>query len=373
MAVEYDEDGKVAHAYPFRVAQLERAWTAALAASATKVERNPGFRFDKHVSPAFMRAYSNGDLLVTFLASFTFPYSIGVARVDRAGRPLWFRVAGYNHHVGQIAHADDGEVAVWPAAVIGDGEPHVHARLQRIELPCGNPYVDMLDFVHADGTLGRRVNVGAALRASAYASALLHSVASESLARDACDLMHLNSVHRLGDDAGGSWGLAAGDLVVSLRNLSAFAILDGESAKVKRVVRGGFAHQHMVLHVEAARFVMFDNNGWNGEHGPSRVLLVDLADGRETTIFPHAATPDHLDALYSATRGHISLSPDRRRVIATFYKEGVAVQIRLADRELERVFHSLHDVAPLDQFAEQRQTRAARFRLHGLEFLARTD
>ena len=40
--------------------------------------------------------------------------------------------------------------------------------------------------------------------------------------------------------------MAPGDIVASLRNLSAFAILDGKSGTVKRMVRGVFFHQHSV-------------------------------------------------------------------------------------------------------------------------------
>lgn len=64
--------------------------------------------------------------------------------------------------------------------------------------------------------------------------------------RSRCDPFHLNFVDRAGADAGGAWGLAPGDLVASLRNLSAFAILDAESGRVKRLVRGSFFYQHCV-------------------------------------------------------------------------------------------------------------------------------
>ena len=63
-----------------------------------------------------------------------------------------------------------------------------------------------------------------ALVESPYAALLWHTT-------DTCDPLHLNSVRRIEDaeDAiDDSAGIAAGDLVVSLRNLSAFAIRDGE-------------------------------------------------------------------------------------------------------------------------------------------------
>ena len=135
-----------------------------------------------------------------------------------------------------------------------------------------------------------------ALVSSKFASVLLNT-------SDACDPLHLNFIHQLGDDAGGAQGIAPGDLVVSLRSLSAFAILDGETGRLKRLVRGGFLQQHSVQHLEGSTFLMFDNLGHDYVGGPSRLLMVDISDGRETTIFPNDATPEALRGLFSKNGG----------------------------------------------------------------------
>lgn len=370
LAVEYDAAGNVAHTYPLRPAELERAWTEALASANKNVERAIGFAFQKHARVDWMRRYANGDLLVAITTRFLFPYPLGVVRVDRAGRPLWFHVAGSNHHVGEIG--DDG-IAVWPGYAVADGPLSLQVADANVDLMCARPFIDTIDFISARGHRARRIDLLAALRASAHVSILPYSTTARTLTRTPCDITHLNAVGRLSASAGGAWGLAPGDLVVSMRHLSAFAILDPASAKVKRVVRGSFAHQHTVLHVDGAKFLMFDNNGRGDEHGPSRALLVDLADGRETTLFPNARTPRHLSALYANEMGHVSISPDRKRAIVAFNDEGVAAHIRIADGELVGVFRSLHDVSGLDQFAGERQARAATFNLRGLDFIAREN
>ena len=153
-------------------------------------------------------------------------------------------------------------------------------------------------------------------------------------------------------------GIVSGDVVVSLRNISAFAILDGDTYRLKRLVRGGFFMQHSVMHLEGTRFLMFDNLGREGRHGPSRLLMVDIADGTETTIFPNDRTPAHLRNLYSTTRGGISISPDRRRVIVSFTRAGKAVEVRLRDGAVLTVFNSVHDVSRLASFPEERKTKA---------------
>ena len=168
--------------------------------------------------------------------------------------------------------------------------------------------------------------------------------------RDHCDPLHLNSVHVLGKDAEGAGedDLAPGDLMVSLRNLDAFAVLDRRTHRVKRLVRGSFAWQHAVLHLEGSRFLMLDNHGevWGDEKGSSRLLMVDVANGEETTIFPNAATPGDLRSFfYTWVRGDISLSPDRRRVIVTISHSGRAFEVRLSDGALLTLFHDVHDVS----------------------------
>ena len=109
---------------------------------------------------------------------------------------------------------------------------------------------------------------------------------------------------------------------------------------------------------------MFDNWGRDAEHGPSRLLMVDLADGRETTIFPNDETPDHLrQAFFTYAKGHLSLSPDRRRAIVTSWEEGVAIEVRLADGATLAVLYPVHDLSHLERFPEERKTKAGWYKL----------
>lgn len=71
-----------------------------------------------------------------------------------------------------------------------------------------------------------------ALAASPWASAL-------ALSSDPCDPLHINFAHEIGSDASAVPGLAPGDLVVSLRQIHAFGILDRETRVLKRLVRDG--------------------------------------------------------------------------------------------------------------------------------------
>ena len=149
---------------------------------------------------------------------------------------------------------------------------------------------------------------------------------------------------------------------MSMRSLHAFAILDRETHRLKRMVRGSFRGQHAVLHFEESRFLMLDNQSGrtaDGSLGVSRLLMVDAANGEETTIFPNHRTPGHLRKLYTAQRGGVAISPDRRRALVTFTEEGKAVEVRIADGTVLVAFHSLHNVSRRKRFLKKRATRTA--------------
>ena len=169
--------------------------------------------------------------------------------------------------------------------------------------------------------------------------------------RKTCNPIHLNFVHVLGADAEGE-GIAPGDLVVSLRNLDAFAILDKTDHRLKRLVQGSFLRQHGVRHLDNARFIMYDNLGTDGVHGPSRLLIVDLATGKETTVFPNDATPPQLRDWFTRREGQFDVSPDGRRAVVADVHAGRAFEIRLADGQVLNVFRHLHDLSKLPDFAE---------------------
>ena len=369
LAVEYTATGQVAHAYPFRNDELEQA-AAAAQSDEFPYELSPADSFARGTYVVAMSRYMNGDLLVVFHQYAAFPFGAGVARVDRDGHPVWFR-RDYSHHWPHII--DEDGVALVPGTLVGserisfEGGP----KLGTITLKCrtGRPYLDEIRMIDGNGRLLKRINLLNALRDSPFVHLLQSTLGPDDRRQVLCDPLHLNFVHRLRDDAGGTWGLAPGDLVASLRNLSAFAILDGESGRIKRLVRGSFLYQHSVQHLTGSTFLMFDNWGGDGVYGLSRILKIDLADGRETTLFPNDQTPEPLRNLFSAYRGVIDISPDRQRAMISFTLEGIAIEVRLADGAVLNAFHSLHDVSNLEQFPEERQQRAAVFEMRGLYYI----
>lgn len=343
LAVEYDGRGDMRHAYPYHPEKLE---TAPLLSDFSHEQ----FGSRPSLVLVGISTYPNGDLLAVFHAVHSFPFAFGVARINRDGQVIWLR-RDYSHHVPYMT---DGGIALVPSLRIGEGPVKANLSNNGISpytaaFPFRKAREFLTDFVHiidGNGQLLKAISVLDAILESPYVPALRFANIE--------DPTHLNFVHQLRDDAGGAAGIAPGDLVVSLRNLDAFGILDGESYRLKKLVRGSFFAQHNVMHLEGAKFLMFDNWGRDGVYGPSRLLMVDLADGEETTIFPNDTTPEHLRYLFSEISGGISISPDRSRVIVTYHAEGIAVEVRLADGAVLAVFTSLHDISHLDSSANKK-------------------
>lgn len=356
LAVEYAGRGKVEHAYPYLPDEIEKK-----AIVAFPYERSPGFSFIRKAYITGLSRYANGDLLVVFHAH-AFPFGYGVARINRAGRPIWFRL-DYSHHQPHITR---GDVALVPSLRVGEGPGSKLIRLRRrltrndshntkLFYYCSRPYLDFVHVIDGAGSLLKKIPILDALIESPYAAVLKYT--------DPCDPTHLNFVHEVEEDTDGADGIEPGDLVVSLRNIHAFATLDQDTHRLKRLVRGGFFAQHSVMHFEGTKFLMFDNWGREDTHGRSRLLMIDVVDGTEITIFPNDATPEHLRNLFSHKSGGIAISPDRRRVMVTFSLEGQAVEVRLADGAVLTAFTSVHDVSYLDSLPEKRKTQAALYNL----------
>ena len=352
LAVEYAGRGEVRHAWPYRPDELEKWMEKEESTADFPYERAPGFSLLDHTSITRASSYVNGDLLVSLRFRHTHPYGGGLARIDRTGKPVWYR-PDYSHHRPQLT---DGEVALVPGSRGGrpiDTGLVPGRSLPRIVMSCPQWHDNLVNIIDARGGMRlKEISIFDALLESPYASLLLRALP--------CNPTHVNSVHLLGEDATGP-DLEPGDLVVSIRNLNAFAILDRSNHRLKRLVRGGFMRQHAVLHFEGSRFLLLDNMGGrtaDGALGVSRLLMVDAASGEETTIFPNHRTPDHLRELYTSGSGGVALSPDRRRALVTFTYVGKAVEVRIADGAVLVAFDSLHDMSHLEQFPEERDTRA---------------
>lgn len=105
------------------------------------------------VHPRSASRYANGDLLVVFQSTKSFPYGQGVARINREGWSIWERW-DYSHHEPHIT----GEgVALVPSLRIGRG-PLVDYALDPLRgglstSQCENSFLDFVHVIDGEGRL----------------------------------------------------------------------------------------------------------------------------------------------------------------------------------------------------------------------------
>ena len=367
LAVEYSRNGEVSRAVPFRL----QAIIAANILPENKLGLSDKYRSRRQASwpDVIVRSvspYPGGDLLVHLKVSSPFPYGAGLARVAQDGQPRWFR----NDYSRPWPHIIDDNLAL-----VRSRRPQritktflVSHKEKLKECEGGESPADAISLMDGRGRLLDEIDLREALLESPY---------SIPFDRDFnwCDNpASTNSIHQLGAEVSGANNLAPGDIVASFPFLNAFGIISQNNGRLKELVRGNFIQPQAVRHLEKARFLMFDSEG--SHPGLFRLLMFDLATGKETILFPRDHTPTHLRPVVAATYRyshlrvgmHLAVSPDRRRVLFGERRTGRAFELRLSDGRVLNIFRQLHDLSSIDDIPDPFRQRAWVFRTLAYEY-----
>jgi hypothetical protein len=359
VAVAYGTDGGIRRSWPYRPARIFAGDITDGAYPHEFVAFDPLFA----ARPIGVARYDDGDVLVSFQSSIdsVFPFGLGVARIGADGDIRWTRF-DYSHHWPHLM--DDGTALV-PSMKIGESSLDFDLGAPPDEwdadMPCetGHPHLDTIQRISHSGALLEEIPLIPLFVNSNWLGLLPTTT-------DFCDPLHLNFIDEIDEDATGD--LDPGDLVISLRNISSFAILDRETHEIEQMASGNFLQQHSVQHLSGSKFLIFDNQGGDRFASGSRIIEYDLATGSERRIFPNADTPDAYRGVYSEVAGHIAVSPDKSRILATFSNAGRAFEIELSTGRLLAVFDNVHDLSAAD-VPEAARPGPARFRLYGMAYL----
>ncbi|MGH6875882.1 MAG: arylsulfotransferase family protein [Rhizomicrobium sp.] len=354
IAVEYRRSGNLVHAFPYRPDLLEAHQAVSLP------YEQVFFRFTTNVYPIGLLKLPGGDIVVTFQQWNTFPYAGGIARLRPDGTPVWFR-HDYSHHWPRLLSAN--EIGV-PAMRIGASEQsfRLGGNLD-VRLSCdGKIEEDIVRILDTDGRVKEEIPVSDALVRSPWRGMLDNAAVP-------CAPVHLNYVApvtsamvRLFPD------VEPDDLIVSLRDLNAFAIVGRRNHRLKHMFTGTFLLQHSVQPLgQSATVLIFDNHGadWNG--GPSRLIAYDLATRSERTLLPNPNARGI--GMFSDVAGNISVSPDLSRVIVTAMEDGTAYELNTSDGSLLTLFNNLHDLSTVPEAGDSHTVRAGRFALGGVYYV----
>ena len=419
LAVEYSRNGEVSRAVPLRLQAFEAvrivpAYEASRPElTARSASSYPGgdpvvylrneeyYAVSRQVSwPELtvhsVSPYPGGDLLVHFKVGNPFPLNDGVARVARDGQPRWFRT---NHFLAWPHIIDDN------FALIQSRRPRERTKTLRVDLKekaaCYENWEwhDVVSLIDGRGRLLDEIDLLEALLESpssiffdrnlngcnnpAFTNSIHHCrLAAGTL--DGCNNpAFTNSIHQLGSEVSGANNIAPGDIVASLPLLNAFGIIDQNNRRFKELVRGSFIQQHAVRHFEKARFLILDSGGSPFDSGssPGRLLMFDLATGKETILFPRDHTPTHLRQIvplnyrfrfmpdrYHRLQVGLALSPDRQRVLFGNPRSGLAFELRLSDGRVLNIFRQLHDLSSVVGIPDPFRQRAGVFQTAAYDY-----
>lgn len=208
--------------------------------------------------------YPNGDIV------FNFQYG-GLIKIDACSRPLW-KLAAQTHH--SVFAAADG--TLWVPSRRWREEPL--PSLPGIEPPF---WEELILEISPEGEILNETSILDVIARSGFEGVLFASGAHEptiDIPLDG-DFTHINDVEVLEAKQAARFPLfAAGDVIVSLRNLNLLLVLDGADKTIKWWMVGPFLRQHDPDFTDDGKIAVFDNrrDGAAGQiFGGSRILEID--------------------------------------------------------------------------------------------------
>ena len=197
---------------------------------------------------------------------------LGTVKMDRCAHVLW-RVPARTHHAVDVLPTGEVLVPAWRRLTQpGPGLPGVRVG------EGGWLWEELILRVSPEGQVVSETSLLERMLASGLEGVLYGNGLDNPRLGHTEDPMHLNDVEVLRDDMAAAFPLfAAGDIMVSIRNLDMIAVLDRETLLVKWWMTGPFLRQHDPDFLPNGHILVFDNRkgGPQREFGYSRILEID--------------------------------------------------------------------------------------------------
>ncbi len=215
--------------------------------------------------------YPDGQLLAVFHGTGDTPYGYGLAKLDADSNVVWTYDANVHHAVDV---AEDGTIYVLTQQIVHEMPPG-------LEFLTAPALVDYLVLLSPAGKELKKIPLLEAFRDSPFAALL---AARAGNGDKAWDVLHANAVEVLRPALAPYFPLfKAGQVLVSLRDLNALAVVDTDSRSVVWAARGPWGGQHDPHFLDTGRLLVFDNHGSARQ---SRVLEYDPQTQACPWIYP---------------------------------------------------------------------------------------
>jgi hypothetical protein len=262
-------------------------------------------------SPISGYLYPNGDLLVVFHAWSLGTYSgMGMAKLDKDANVIW-RLVDHFHH--DVDVAEDGSIYALTQRLVTEPQKG----FEYLTYPC---MLDDLVCLSPDGKIKWTIPLLEAIASSPYAAILgqleapirngvnlPEDPATDERRRDA---LHTNHVQVLPQRLAAKFPMfKPGQILISVRNLDAIAVLDPQSRTLVWAQCGPWHVQHDPEFLDNGRLLIFDNEG--GSPSASRVLEFDPA----TQEIPWCCSGQDDVQFYTPQRGMSQRLPNGNTLI----------------------------------------------------------
>jgi hypothetical protein len=251
--------------------------------------------------------YPNGDLLVVFHGTGDTPYGYGLAKLDKDSNVVWTYSANAHHDVNV---GEDGTIYALTQEIVREMPPG----LKDLPTPA---LVDSLVVLSPEGKEQKKIPLLEALRDSPYA---LFLPSRETILEKEWDVLHANHCEVLTSAMAKHFPMfKAGQVLVSLRELDAIAVVDPDTRAVVWAAKGPWRGQHDPHFLDNGRLMVFDNRGAGID---SRVLEYDL----RTQAYPWTYTKENSDAFYTRIQGRCQRLANGNTLIVNS-RDGVLLEV----------------------------------------------
>lgn len=209
------------------------------------------------------RMLPNGDLLAIYAAAGDTPWGYGMVKLDRNSNVIWSYLA-HTHHDFDVA--PDGRIL----ALTNEFTSDEIEGLGKLDKPV---LEDFLAVLSPEGKELKKISLTRALAGSRF-NILRLAIPAYALG----DPLHANSVEYMDAEKARHFpGAAAGDVLLSFRDMSAVAVLSVDRGEIIWAARGPWLWQHDASLLPNGHITLFDNLGGFRDGNSARVLEVDPA------------------------------------------------------------------------------------------------
>jgi hypothetical protein len=249
-------------------------------------------RSDHDVHFANFYVFPNGDVLAMYINNFKSPNGSGIIKMDKDSNILW-KYLDIMHHKMHVA--DNGNIY----ALRFNPIPKM---LLNMPLLKDIPSQDSIVILSPQGKELESIPITEAFRDTPYEQLLYAPTWRD------WDLVHSNAVVPLEARMADKFPyFKTGQILLSMRNYSALAVIDPDTKKVVWAIKGIWHTQHDAKFMPNGNIMVFDNDGFNDQTTPySRILMFNPI----TQAIDWFYEGDKEHPFYTAIRGETQVLPN---------------------------------------------------------------